>query len=318
MLGSFFSGSRIQHPIVLFMITIGLFLWYTIQTDPGLLSWYFWGMEYDLFGRWAQTLGIIFWIIGGLWLNRVVNHIGFIGQHYYVPVFSVFVGISLMNTSFFLQISQAFLFFSIFIAMLNRINKDHTSTFFVFDTGLVIGVLACFHIQYIVFLVFVWIFLAVYGVSFIRFILISIAGVLTMGILVSTAWKVLQFKFSTLQTYRIPNSLPESLLNSNKLVFLAILGILFMLTLTEIRVAISRGNISKRHFATFGLLVLLISILASISFSALPVLAGCFLGFILLFIANRMNHLSGKRREIVFYSLLSVVIALPMLINMLS
>lgn len=318
MLGSFFSGSRIQHPIVLLMMTIGLFLWYTFQTDPGLLSWYFWGMEYDLFGRWAQTLGMIFWIIGGLWLNRVVTHIGFISQHYYVPVFSVIVGIALMNTIFFLQISQAFLFFSVFIAMLNRINDDHTSTFFVFDTGIVIGVLACFHIQYIIFLAFVWIFLVVYGISFFRFMLVSTAGVLTTGILVSTAWKVLQFKFSTLQAYRIPSSLPDSLLNSNNLVFLTILGIFFILTLSEIRKAISRGNISKRHFATFGLMVLLISILAGISFSALPVLAGCFLGFVLLFSANRMNHLSRKRREIVFYSILSIVIALPMVINMLS
>jgi hypothetical protein len=313
MLGSFFSGSRIQHPIVLLMLTIGLFFWYAFQTEASLISWHFWGMEYDVYGRWGQTLGMIFWIVGGLWLNKVVTNLGFAGQHYYIPVFSVLFGITLLGTSSFLQISQAFIFLSIFVAVLDRINEDHTSTFWVFDLGMVIGGFMCFHYQYIVFLPLAWMFFMVYGLSYFRFILVSTVGVITTVVLVATVWKVLSLLFSGLITYRFSVSLPESLLSSNKVFLLVTLGLLFIFTLSEIKVAISRGNISKRHFATFGLLVLILCIVAGIGFSALPVFIGSFLGFIILFTANRMNHLSGKRREIAFYSILAIVLVIPLL-----
>lgn len=318
MLASFFSGSRVQHPISLIILTIGLFFWSALQTSPSLMPWYFWGIEYDLIGRWGQVIGITFWLVGGVILNLVVSRLGFGGNHYFIPVFSVFFGVSLMGSSSFLSYAQAFLFFSFIIFLLWRTEESSNRNFSVFDLGMAIGVLGLFHYQYVLFLVGVWIFFFAHGQPIIRGILLSVFGVLTVVIVVSTALLLIEWFIPSIPQYRFRSSFPESLLESSQWYLLIILGLLFIWSLGEVKRAISHGNISKRHFASFGFLLIIVCLSSTILWAAWPVAISTYLASIILFTANRMNHFNARRREIAFYVILSLVLITPLINNFLG
>lgn len=318
MLARFFSRPQINHPLVLVIIAASTTAWSLVWIPISPQAFDFWGSTITVPGVWGYIIGSALWVSMAFFWQYLGKKYAFVQDHYFWPVVMVMMGIISLPLPNYLTFSQHFAGFAMLAGMFIHRLDARRPNFTLFDLGLFIGTWALFSPLSIVWIVLLWIGLLIFGFPPLRGLILLLTGSAIALFLAATIARSIDFFGGSAALFHVllqdlgwhySDTLPSA-------------GIAMSLVLLyiapELYRSVTRSSVIRRQLAGWGIISLLLLVpLQGVFGMKSELMAPTFL-FSTIFLANRFAFNKSKRRELVFYAFIILVLLYPFVADFMS
>lgn len=311
MLARFFSRPQINHPIVLVVMAIVLMSWTLIWVPFHVQTFDLWGSTHTVSGIGGYIIGGVIWILIALFWQFLGKQHQLVQDHYFWPVMIVILGLVFLPSPNYLTFTQHFSGFALLAGMFIHRRDGQQTYFSMFDLGLFIGLWALFAPLSILWIVLMWIGLLVFGFPPLRSFILLLSGAFITLFLTATIIQTIIFVGGEANSMQaLYGQLRLEAFDTPAYIGIA-LALLLLYIAPEIYRSVTRSSVLKRQLSGWGIICLLL-LVPTLGFLGLrPEFTAPLILFSSLFLANRFAFNKSKRRELVFYLFLMLVLIYP-------
>ncbi len=311
MLARFFSRPQINHPIVLVIMALVFTSWTLLWVPIQPQTFDLWGSPVIVPGIGGYIIGGAVWVLIALFWQFLGKQHQFVQDHYFWPVMIVVLGVVFLPSPNYLTFTQHFGGFALLAGLFIHRRDGQQMYFSMFDLGLFIGLWVLFSPLTIIWIVLMWIGLLVFGFPPLRsFILLLVGALITLFLTATVIQSIVFFGGDVLTMQTLYNRFALEI-SETPIYMGAALALLLLYIAPEIYRSVSRSSVLKRQLAGWGIICLLLLVPTLGFFGLKPEFTAPLILFSSLFLANRFAFNKSKRRELMFYLFMLVVLLYP-------